>query len=355
MLRLLACVASRLVKAMTRFCASIALAMLSLGDAKTALLLIDVQECFLENGTLPVTASFIVPKINSIRATKSCLFDKVFKSQDFHLPGHVSFGTSHGKTPITGAWQGVLDITCMKPTSGTTADASCCPTVHINKTAVDCTATHCPADDYYTKAPGNGIITGNTACTTCKDTPASCFKDTQTLWADHCLQAGDSGFAKALTSMDTDVVVQKGTNKYVDAYSAFMDNSGNLKTSLDASLQAAGITTLYVAGIATDVCVKWTVRDALASSTGNYTVKVISDASAGIWGLAGGTNDKAEADAWFATQGASVVTTAQVLAMACPAGATTGTTGDVTTGTTTSSASLVLLVLSMVSCAFWHM
>jgi len=342
---------------MTRFCAIIALGMLGLGDAKTALLLIDVQECFLETGTLPVTAKFIIPKLNSIRAEKSCLFDKVFKSQDFHLPGHLSFGTTHGKAPISGAWQGLLDITCIKPSSGTTADASCCPTFHVNKTAVDCTATHCPADDYYTKAPGNGIITGNTACTTCKDTPASCFKDMQSMWLDHCLQTGDSGFATELTSMATDVVIQKGTNKYVDAYSAFMDNSGNLKTSLDAALQAAGVTTLYVAGIATDVCVKWSVRDALNSKTGKYTVKVISDASAGIWGLGEGTNSKTEADTWFAAQGATVVTTADVLAMACPAGATTAgaTTTDVTTGTPASSASLVLLVLSMVSCAFWHM
>jgi len=76
------------------------------------------------------------------------------------------------------------------------------------------------------------------------------------MWTDHCLQTGDSTFPPSLVTKPTDIIVQKGTNTYVDAYSAFMDNSGNLKTSLDATLQANAVDTLYVAGIATDVCVK---------------------------------------------------------------------------------------------------
>jgi len=301
---------------------SVIAAMMMLGASeggKTALLLVDVQECFLETGTLPVAnASSIIPNINSIRSQKSCLFDKVVMSQDYHQAGHLSFASTHGKAPGLGAWQGLLAVTCLKPTSGKTADASCCPTYYVNKSAVDCTSTYCPAAaDFYTKAPGNAIITGNTACATCASDPSQCFSDIQSMWSDHCLQNGDSAIAENLTKEATDLIVQKGTNKYVDAYSAFMDNSGNLKTTLDASLQAAGIDTLYVAGIATDVCVKWTLRDAFSAKTGNYTIKVIKDASAGIY-AGTGTANEAEAMAYFENLGATVVTTEEILATKCP-------------------------------------
>mmetsp|Transcript_88224 Transcript_88224/g.184357 ORF Transcript_88224/g.184357 Transcript_88224/m.184357 type:complete len:135 (-) Transcript_88224:72-476(-) len=102
-------------------------------------------------------------------------------------------------------------------------------------------------------------------------------------------------------------------NVFVDAYSAFMDNSGNLKTDLDDMLQAEGITELFVAGIATDVCVQWTVRDAVGDSTGDYTVTVISDACAGITDE-GHTTALATMATW---EGVTVVTSADVLAMTC--------------------------------------
>jgi len=348
--------------AMTQIWAIVALAMVRGGEAKTALLMIDVQECFLEGGSLAVTASHIIPKLNSIRAQKSCLFDKVFMSQDYHPAGHISFGSTHNKTAIAGAWQGMIDLTCLKPSSGLSADAACCPTFFLNSSAVDCTASWCPSSTYYTTAPGNGIITDNAACTTCATTPASCFHDTQSLWKDHCLQSGDSAFAGDLTTETTDVIVQKGTNKFVDAYSAFMDNSQFLKTSLDAALQTAGIDTLYVAGIATDVCVKWTVRDALGSKTGKYTVKVIGDASAGIYAGTGVAN-AAAADTWFAAQGATVVSTADVLAMNCPeaTSGSAGTSGAASGSTLTSMSiqasptSLLLLVLIMTLAALSQM
>ncbi|CAB9521281.1 isochorismatase [Seminavis robusta] len=72
---------------------------------KTALLIVDVQECFMEaagtssgvDGSLSVadTAS-IVPLINQLRDETECLFDVVIRSQDFHPPHHISFGPTHG-------------------------------------------------------------------------------------------------------------------------------------------------------------------------------------------------------------------------------------------------------------------
>jgi len=104
-----------------------------------------------------------------------------------------------------------------------------------------------------------------------------------------------------------------------------MDNTQNLKTELDSILQSKSITDLYVAGIATDVCVSATVRDAFNSLTGAYTVKVIRDATAAVQGNQANF-DKSITD--MTGYGATMVTTADVLAMACPA----GTTGTLTSG-----------------------
>jgi nicotinamidase-related amidase len=173
------------------------------------------------------------------------------------------------------------------------------------------------------------FITDNAACTQCASDPSSCFTDAQAMWTDHCLQTGDSTFPPSLTKKSSDVIIQKGRNQYVDAYSAFMDNSQNLKTELDAKLQERGVDTLFVAGIATDVCVRWTVRDALGDKTGNFTVKVISDASAGL--ALGTTPTQLHEDALsaMAASGATLVTSEQVLAMSCPATTkAASTTGD---------------------------
>lgn len=63
-----------------------------------ALLVIDMQNCFVEGGTLPVRdARAIIPLINALGMT----FDNVIITQDWHTPGHVSFASSHdGKRPF---------------------------------------------------------------------------------------------------------------------------------------------------------------------------------------------------------------------------------------------------------------
>lgn len=82
----------------------------------------------------------------------------------------------------------------------------------------------------------------------------------QALWTDHCVQTGDSGFATGLETPDTDIVLQKGTQLNIDAYSIFMDNAKIHKTELDDLLKAHGIERLFVTGIATDFCVSWTAQ-----------------------------------------------------------------------------------------------
>ncbi len=67
-------------------------------DAKSALLVIDVQNCFVTGGTLPVKeGEQVVPIINKLAAA----FENVIVTQDWHTPGHISFASAHaGKKPF---------------------------------------------------------------------------------------------------------------------------------------------------------------------------------------------------------------------------------------------------------------
>jgi nicotinamidase/pyrazinamidase len=64
----------------------------------SALVVVDVQNCFLPGGSLAVAkGDEIIPLIN--RIAKS--FQNVVLTQDWHTPGHISFASSHeGKKPF---------------------------------------------------------------------------------------------------------------------------------------------------------------------------------------------------------------------------------------------------------------
>ena len=63
-----------------------------------------------------------------------------------------------------------------------------------------------------------------------------------------------AGFPPGLETNASDLIVRKGMNAYVDAYSAFMDNTKSLKTDLDQTLKDNLVTEIYVLGLATDYC-----------------------------------------------------------------------------------------------------
>jgi nicotinamidase/pyrazinamidase len=93
-------------------------------------------------------------------------------------------------------------------------------------------------------------------------------------WPFHCL-AGTSGaqFSPLLHADEVDEIVSKGTDPKTDGYSAFAG------TALTDLLHAHGIRRLFIAGIATDYCVRCTTLDARAAG---LDVVVISDAIAAI-------------------------------------------------------------------------
>lgn len=100
------------------------------------------------------------------------------------------------------------------------------------------------------------------------------FVDT---WPRHCV-SGSTGaeYHPALDAALIDVHVRKGQGK--PAYSIF-EGTTDAGTSVEDALTQAGITSIDVAGIATDYCVRASALDALASGR---AVRVLTDLVAGV-------------------------------------------------------------------------
>ncbi|MGA7391108.1 MAG: isochorismatase family protein [Terrimicrobiaceae bacterium] len=100
------------------------------------------------------------------------------------------------------------------------------------------------------------------------------FKESGGPWPTHCV-AGTHGaaFSEKLKFNSSFTVVSKATNPKVDAYSDFST------TSFEPSLRAAGVSRLFVCGLATDYCVFNTVKDALSLGFKTY---LLLDAIRGV-------------------------------------------------------------------------
>lgn len=199
-------------------------------SANIALLIIDVQNCFLPGGSLAVAeGNQVVPVINNIRATHTSTFTLVVLSQDWHCSNHISFASHHkNKHPNE-------DIILQYDNKGSLCD-------YANKT-----------------------------CSEVK------YNISQRLWPDHCVMNSSSAeFSTNLTRQSTDFIVRKGHNCEVDSYSAFFDNGQFRHTELNDKLRNSGIDTVFVTGLARDYCVYYTAKD--AQDLG-YKTYVILDAT----------------------------------------------------------------------------
>jgi len=85
----------------------------------------------------------------------------------------------------------------------------------------------------------------------------------QVIWPEHCVQdTHGAGFVGGLEIGGIHAVVQKGTDKRIDSYSGFFDNHHRKETELAGRLRGAGVGSVYILGLATDYCVKFTALDA---------------------------------------------------------------------------------------------
>ena len=115
----------------------------------------------------------------------------------------------------------------------------------------------------------------------------------QVLWPVHCVQ-GTRGaeFHESLDRARITAVFRKGTDPAVDSYSGFFDNGHRKSTGLGDWLREHQIGQLYVLGLATDFCVKFTTLDALKEG---FDVWLVEDGCRAVE-LARGDGDKAIAE-----------------------------------------------------------
>jgi len=99
--------------------------------------------------------------------------------------------------------------------------------------------------------------------------PGHCsFKEQGGPWPAHCVvDSGGAQFSSDLRLPPSSVVISKGTEIDKDAYSGFQG------TNLDGRLRSAGIRRLLIGGLATDVCVLSTVKDAIELGYGLFLLE----------------------------------------------------------------------------------
>lgn len=102
----------------------------------------------------------------------------------------------------------------------------------------------------------------------------------QILWPVHCVRNTDGAeLAPLIDKENIDCIFYKGTDRWIDSYSAFFDNAHLKSTGLHEYLASREIRDLYIAGVATDYCVLFSTLDALDL---HLSVHVIVDACRGI-------------------------------------------------------------------------
>lgn len=169
----------------------------------SALLLVDLQNDFVEGGALAVPGGRQVIPVAQYWMTR---FPLVVATQDWHPANHQSFATQHPGLKIGDAFN-----------------------LH-------------------------GL--------------------TQIAWPDHCVQ-GTSG-AELVAALDRTLIhqiVQKGQDPTIDSYSGFFDNDHRRATGLEALLRAKNVDTVFVMGLATDYCVKFTALDAVQLGFTTYLIE----------------------------------------------------------------------------------
>jgi nicotinamidase/pyrazinamidase len=102
----------------------------------------------------------------------------------------------------------------------------------------------------------------------------------QVLWPVHCVQnTRGAEFHPNLDRSRIERVFHKGTDPAIDSYSGFFDNGHRKATGLGDYLKHKGVTDVFVLGLATDYCVKFTALDARELG---FTTNLVEDASRGV-------------------------------------------------------------------------
>lgn len=103
------------------------------------------------------------------------------------------------------------------------------------------------------------------------------YDEEQVLWPDHCVQGTPGAmFYPGLDSGRFSAIFRKGMNPEVDSYSGFFDNRRMISTGLAGYLKEKGAGEIHFCGLAADICVLYTMLDALREG---FQAILIEDAS----------------------------------------------------------------------------
>jgi nicotinamidase/pyrazinamidase len=102
----------------------------------------------------------------------------------------------------------------------------------------------------------------------------------QILWPVHCVQnTPGAELAPGLERKRIAAVFHKGVDEQIDSYSALFDNGHRRSTGLGEWLKSRQVDEVFLCGLATDYCVKFTALDAVALG---FKTCVVEDGCRGV-------------------------------------------------------------------------
>jgi nicotinamidase/pyrazinamidase len=129
----------------------------------------------------------------------------------------------------------------------------------------------------------------------------------QVMWPVHCVQGSrGADLHDGLNRVKITAVFRKGIDPGVDSYSGFYDNGHVKATGLGDWLKQKKVDRLYVVGLATDYCVKFTVLDARQLG---FDVWLVEDGCRAV-NLQQGDGDSAIAE--MRAAGATIITSGAI-------------------------------------------
>jgi nicotinamidase/pyrazinamidase len=215
----------------------------------------------------------LVRTINTLRTAGH--FDVVIFTQDWHPTNHISFAAVHDKQP--------LDTVNLHYTSS--GDLCTEPGRLQRLYPKDSVVCQCNSSSSSSDG-GKGWQSSGAVSSHAKHHKQQQQQQQvkhnvqQVLWPQHCLQhSSEARLHPGLIIKPADLVLRKGWQPQLDAYSAFQDNGRVQSTGLAALLKRSGIRSVVVVGVALEYCVLYTALDAVQEG---FETSVVLDATAAV-------------------------------------------------------------------------
>ncbi len=95
----------------------------------------------------------------------------------------------------------------------------------------------------------------------------------QIMWPDHCVQGSEGADLSAeLDTKPVEAIFRKGMDPEIDSYSGFYDNHHKKATGLAGYLRARDVKRVFISGLAADVCVYFSLKDAVKEGFETYLI-----------------------------------------------------------------------------------